>query len=38
MTPQLLQNTLAHLDCNLLERDVPVRLLLLGALAGDMCC
>jgi MoxR-like ATPase len=35
MTPQLLRDTLAHLDCNLLERDVPVRLLLLGALAGE---
>ncbi len=35
MTPQLLRDTLADLDCNLLERDVPVRLLLLGALAGE---
>jgi MoxR-like ATPase len=35
MTPQLLRDTLATLDCNLLERDVPVRLLLLGALAGE---
>ena len=35
MTPQLLRDTLARLDCNLLERDVPVRLLLLGALAGE---
>ncbi|MGA8513216.1 MAG: AAA family ATPase, partial [Burkholderiaceae bacterium] len=35
MTPTLLQGTLADLDRNLLERDVPVRLLLLGALAGE---
>jgi MoxR-like ATPase len=35
MTPQLLRDTLADLDRNLLERDVPVRLLLLGALAGE---
>ena len=35
MTPQLLRDTLADLDCNLLERDAPVRLLLLGALAGE---
>jgi MoxR-like ATPase len=35
MTPTLLQGTLTELDRNLLERDVPVRLLLLGALAGE---
>jgi MoxR-like ATPase len=35
MTPNLLRDTLADLDCHLLERDVPVRLLLLGALAGE---
>jgi MoxR-like ATPase len=35
MTPQLLRNTLTGLDRHLLERDVPVRLLLLGALAGE---
>jgi MoxR-like ATPase len=35
MTPTLLRETLADLDRNLLERDVPVRLLLLGALAGE---
>jgi MoxR-like ATPase len=35
MTPQLLRDTLSDLDCNLLERDVPVHLLLLGALAGE---
>jgi MoxR-like ATPase len=35
MNPQLLRDTLADLDQHLLERDVPVRLLLLGALAGE---
>jgi MoxR-like ATPase len=35
MTPTLLRETLADLDRNLLERDMPVRLLLLGALAGE---
>jgi MoxR-like ATPase len=35
MNPTLLRETLAELDHNLLERDVPVRLLLLGALAGE---
>jgi MoxR-like ATPase len=35
MTPQLLRNTLTGLDRHLLECDVPVRLPLLGALAGE---
>ena len=35
MDTQLLKDTLADLDRDLLERDVPVRLLLLGALAGE---
>ncbi len=35
MDSQLLRDTLADLDRNLLERDVPVRLLLLAALAGE---
>lgn len=35
MDAQLLRDTLADLDHDLLERDVPVRLLLLAALAGE---
>ncbi len=35
MDAQLLRDTLTDLDRDLLERDVPVRLLLLGALAGE---
>jgi MoxR-like ATPase len=35
MDTQLLRDTLADLDRHLLERDVPVRLLLLAALAGE---
>ncbi len=35
MDAHLLRDTLADLDRNLLERDVPVRLLLLAALAGE---
>jgi MoxR-like ATPase len=35
MDLQLLRETLADLDRDLLERDVPVRLLLLAALAGE---
>ncbi len=35
MDIQLLRDTLDDLDRNLLERDVPVRLLLLAALAGE---
>lgn len=35
MDTQLLRDTLEDLDRNLLERDVPVRLLLLAALAGE---
>jgi MoxR-like ATPase len=35
MDTQLLRDTLSDLDRNLLERDVPVRLLLLAALAGE---
>lgn len=35
MDARLLQETLSDLDRNLLERDVPVRLLLLAALAGE---
>ncbi len=35
MDAQLLIDTLADLDSALLERDVPVRVLLLGALAGE---
>jgi MoxR-like ATPase len=35
MDIQLLRDTLEDLDRNLLERDVPVRLLLLAALAGE---
>ncbi len=35
MNPQVLRDALADLDHQLLERDVPVRLLLLGALAGE---
>jgi MoxR-like ATPase len=35
MNPQLLRDALADLDRNLLERDVPVRVLLLAALAGE---
>ena len=35
MDTQLLKDTLADLDRDLLERDVPVRLLLLAALAGE---
>lgn len=35
MDEHLLRDTLADLDRNLLERDVPVRLLLLAALAGE---
>ncbi|MEP6971047.1 MAG: AAA family ATPase, partial [Betaproteobacteria bacterium] len=35
MDTQLLRDTLEDLERNLLERDVPVRLLLLAALAGE---
>lgn len=35
MDTQLLRDTLEDLDRNLLEREVPVRLLLLAALAGE---
>ena len=35
METQLLRDTLEDLERNLLERDVPVRLLLLAALAGE---
>ncbi len=35
MDTELLRDTLEDLDRNLLERDVPVRLLLLAALAGE---
>lgn len=35
MEAQLLRDTLADLDRDLLQRDVPVRLLLLAALAGE---
>ena len=35
MDPQLISDTLADLDRGLLERDEPVRVLLLGALGGE---